>query len=71
MDYKQIYAMERLVHHKIEMLDKARDNVWREKAIKYQDELNGIIELIIALGYDVDYERSKATGWKTVCTIKV
>jgi hypothetical protein len=62
--------MERTVQHKVEMLDKARDNVWPDKARMYQEQLNGIIELIIAMGYDVEYERSKATGWKTVCVIK-
>lgn len=70
MDCRQIAAMERTVQHKVEMLDKARDNVWTDKARMYQEQLNGIIELIIAMGYDVEYERSKATGWKTVCVIK-
>lgn len=70
MDMKQLAAIDYTVQHKVEQINKRADESRFEDAFNHQRELFGMIEIITALGYDVEYKRNEATGWNAVCAIR-
>lgn len=70
MDFKQLAAIDYTVQHKVKQINKMADDARFEDAFNHQRELFGMIEIITALGYDVRYDRSAATGWNAVCEIR-
>ena len=70
MDTNQFNALNYAVQRKIRQINRTAAELRFEEAFDFQRELFGMIEIVKALGYTVEYAKDESTGFQAVCTIK-